>query len=70
MKIASIISSILLSIWVLLTITIIWFDVISSLTYIKISITIGIIIIAIILISLAIKEYGSEKSLREHNYLD
>ena len=70
MKIASIISSILLIIWVILTIGVLWFDVIGMIFYFKISISIGIVIIATILISLAIKEYIDEKELREHNYLD
>jgi len=70
MKIASIISSILLIIWVILTISVLWFDVIGMIFYFKISISIGIVIIATILISLAIKEYIDEKELREHNYLD
>ena len=70
MRIASIISSILLMIWVMLTMGVIWFDVINTVVYFKISISIGIIIFAIILISLAIKEYGNENKLKEHNYID
>jgi hypothetical protein len=38
--------------------------------YIKLSITIGILAIAVILIALALREYGTEKRLKDHNYLD
>ncbi len=70
MRIASIISSILLILWVILTMGVIWFDVINTIVYFKISISIAIVIVAIILVALAIREYGNEKKLEEHNYLD
>ncbi len=70
MKIATIISSVLLVSWVILTMVKMWSDVLDSTLYIKLSITIGIIVVATILIALAIKEYGSEKKLKDHNYLD
>ncbi|MCO4844741.1 MAG: hypothetical protein KC427_01830 [Sulfurovum sp.] len=70
MKIASIISSVLLVVWVILTMVMMWTDVLDSTIYVKVSITLGIIVVATILIALAIKEYGSEKKLKDHNYLD
>ncbi|WP_373028334.1 hypothetical protein [Sulfurovum sp.] len=70
MKIATIISSVLLVSWVILTMVKMWSDVLDSTLYIKLSITMGIIVVATILIALAIKEYGSEKKLKDHNYLD
>jgi len=70
MKIATIISSALLVIWVILTMVMMWSDVLDSTLYIKLSITMGIIVVATILIALALKEYGSEKKLKDHNYLD
>ena len=70
MKIVSIISSLLLVIWVILTMVMMWTDVLDSEIYVKLSITLGIIVVATILIALAIKEYGSEKKLKDHNYLD
>jgi hypothetical protein len=30
----------------------------------------GIVVVSIILIALAFKEYGSEKKLKDHDYLD
>lgn len=70
MKIATIISSVLLVTWVILTMVKMWSDVLDSTLYIKLSITMGIIVVATILIALAFKEYGSEKKLKDHNYLD
>jgi len=70
MKIATIISTVLLVVWVLLTIAVMWTDAIDSSMYIKLSITMGIVVVATILIALALREYGTEKKLKDHNYLD
>jgi hypothetical protein len=70
MKMATIISTILLVIWVILTIVVMWTDELDTTIYVKLSVTMGIIVVATILIALAIKEYGSEKKLKDHNYLD
>ena len=70
MKIATIISTILLVIWVILTMVVMWTDELDSTLYIKISVSLGIVVVATILIALALKEYGSEKKLKDHNYLD
>jgi hypothetical protein len=47
-----------------------WTDELDTTIYVKLSVTMGIIVVATILIALAIKEYGSEKKLKDHNYLD
>ena len=70
MKIATIISTILLVIWVILTMIGMWTDELDTTLYIKISVSLGIVVVATILIALALKEYGSEKKLKDHNYLD
>ena len=70
MKIATIISTILLVIWVILTMIVMWTDELDGTLYVKLSITIGIVVVATILIALALREYGSEKKLKDHNYLD
>ena len=70
MKIATIISTILLVIWVILTMVVMWTDELDTTLYIKLSITIGIVVGATILIALALREYGSEKKLKDHDYLD
>ena len=70
MKIATIISTILLVIWVILTMVVMWTDELDTTFYIKLSISMGILVVATILIALALREYGSEKKLKDHNYLD
>ena len=70
MKIATIISTILLVIWVILTMIVMWTDELDGTLYVKLSVTIGIVVLATILIALALREYGSEKKLKDHNYLD
>ena len=70
MKIATIISTVLLVIWVIMTMAMMWTDAIDGSMYVKLSITMGIVVVATILIALALKEYGSEKKLKDHNYLD
>ena len=70
MKIATIISTILLVIWVILTMVMMWTDALDGSMYVKLSVTMGIVVVATILIALALREYGSEKKLKDHNYLD
>jgi uncharacterized membrane protein (DUF485 family) len=70
MKIATIISSILLVVWVILTMLAMWTEHIDISLYVKLSITLGILISSIIVIAIAVREYGSEKKMKDHNYLD
>ena len=70
MKIATIISTVLLVIWVLMTMAMMWTNSIDGDIYIKLTITMGIVVVATILIALALREYGTEKKLKDHNYLD
>ena len=53
-----------------MTMAMMWTDAIDGSMYIKLSITMGIVVVATILIALALREYGSEKKLKDHNYLD
>jgi len=70
MKIATIISTLLLVIWVILTMAVLWTDSIDTDMYIKLTITMGIVMVSTVLIALALREYGTEKKLKDHNYLD
>ena len=70
MRIATIISTLLLVIWVILTMVVMWTDALDSAIYVKLSVTMGIVVVATILIALALREYGTEKKLKDHNYLD
>jgi hypothetical protein len=47
-----------------------WTEALDSAMYIKLTITMGIVVVATILIALALREYGTEKKLKDHNYLD
>jgi hypothetical protein len=53
-----------------MTMAIMWTDSIDGDIYIKLTITMGIVVVATILIALALREYGTEKKLKDHNYLD
>ena len=70
MKIATIISTVLLVVWVLLTMLVLWTDALDSSMYVKLSVTMGIVVVATMLIAIALREYGTEKKLKDHNYLD
>jgi len=70
MKIATIISTLLLVIWVILTMAVLWTNSIDTDMYIKLTITMGIVMVSTVLIALALREYGTEKKLKDHNYLD
>lgn len=70
MRIATIVSSLLLVLWVILTMVVMWTDALDSSLYVKLSVTMGIVIVATILIAIALREYGTEKKLKDHNYLD
>jgi len=70
MRIATIVSSLLLVLWVILTMVVMWTDALDSSLYVKLSVTMGIVIAATILIAIALREYGTEKKLKDHNYLD
>ena len=70
MRIAMIVSSILLIVWVVLTMLVMWTGVLDSDMYIKLSITMAVVLGATILIALALREYGTEKKLKDHNYID
>jgi len=70
MKIATITSIVLLVLWIGLTMGVMWTDSIGADTYIKLTITLGILIAASIVIAIALREYGSDKKLKEHHYLD
>ena len=70
MKIATIVSIVLLVLWIGLTMAMMWTQSVSADMYIKLTITMGILIVASIVIAIALREYGSEKKLKDHNYLD
>ncbi len=60
----------MLVIWVIMTMLVMWTDALDGSMYVKLSITMGIVVVATILIALALREYGTDKKLKDHNYLD
>ena len=70
MKLATIISSTLLILWVILTLIVVWTNTLSQTLYIKLSFTMGIIAIVSIVIALALREYATDKKLKDDNYID
>jgi hypothetical protein len=70
MKIAGIIISILLAIWVVLSIARVWGDIISWSNYIKVTITLGLLAVAVGIIALIIREFIKESDMKKDNYID
>ena len=70
MKIAGIIISALLGIWVILSIARVWGDVISWSNYIKVTITMALLAVAVGVIALIINEFIKEKDMKKDNFID
>ena len=71
MKIAGIIVSILLIIWVGASIAFMWGnELIKVNTYIKLTITLGILAVAVGIIAMIFNEYFKEKKYKDEKFLD
>ena len=70
MKIAGIIISALLGIWVILSIARVWGDLISWSNYIKVTITMALLAVAVGIIALIINEFIKEKDMKKDNFID
>ncbi len=70
MKIAGVIVAIILFIYSILLIGQIWGDWMKWSTFIKVSITAGIVVVAIGIIALILREIFEEKTLKDNNFLD
>ncbi|CAG0996914.1 hypothetical protein MTYP_02614 [Methylophilaceae bacterium] len=70
MKIAAIISITVIIAWALLTILQVWIEVVSGAVYLKLSMTAGIIVIVSMVIGLAVKDYLSEKKMKDDGFID
>jgi magnesium-transporting ATPase (P-type) len=69
MKIASNITIVSISIWFILTILLIWSEIIDFVLYSKISITLFIIVISVVAIAIIKREYNSEEQMKKDKYL-
>lgn len=56
--------------WMLLALAQLWFDLLAIDVFIKASISAGILLLLIIIVSLVIREYLSDNDLKNKNFLD
>ena len=70
MKIASIISGILFVLYAILLLLQLWVDVVSWSTFVKLTITAGVLIVVTFGVALLYREYIEEKHMKDDNYID
>lgn len=58
------------TLWAILAIMQLWFELIPADIFMKITITAGVIVTVALVITLAIREYISGKDLKSKNYID
>lgn len=56
--------------WALLAIAQLWIQPVSAQVFVKLSITAGILIAIILVVTLAVREYFSEKKMRDNGFID
>lgn len=56
--------------WALLAIAQIWIEPVSAQVFVKLSITAGILIAIILVVTLAVREYFTEKKMRDNGFID
>lgn len=70
MKITSILCLLILVAWGVCALIQLWFTPMSALTFIKLSVTAGILDVVILIIGLCKREYCDEKEIKKGGYLD
>ena len=70
MKLASIVTGVILVLYAVFALVWLWGESISWETFIKTSITAGVIVVATLGLALLYREYVEEKSMKEEKYLD
>jgi len=70
MKIASIITGIVLLFYAVFALVWLWGDSIPSAVFVKTTITAGVIVVATLGLALLYREYVEEKNMKEEKYLD
>ncbi len=70
MKLASVITGIVLVLYAIFALVQLWGTVVSWATFVKISITAAVIVIAALGLAMLYREYIEEKSMKEDKYLD
>ncbi|HEC45353.1 MAG TPA: hypothetical protein ENI25_00860 [Epsilonproteobacteria bacterium] len=70
MKLASVITGIVLILYAIFALVQLWMTVVSWATFVKVSITAAVIVIATLGLAMLYREYIEEKSMKEDKYLD
>lgn len=56
--------------WALLAVVQLWFQIISGAVFLKLSITAGVAVIIILIVTLAIREYLTDKEMKSKGFID
>ena len=70
MKIASIVSGMVFVLYAILLLLQLWVDVVSWSTFVKLTITAGVLIVVTFGVALLYREYIEEKSMKDDKYID
>ena len=70
MKLASVITGVVLILYAIFALIQLWGTVVSWATFVKVSITAAVIVIAALGLAMLYREYIEEKSMKEDKYLD
>ena len=70
MKLASVITGIILAVYAIFALAQLWMTVVSWATFVKVSITAAVIVIVTLGLAMLYREYIEEKSMKEDKYLD
>lgn len=70
MKLASVITGVVLVLYAIFALVQLWMTVVSWATFVKVSITAAVIVIATLGLAMLYREYIEEKSMKEDKYLD
>lgn len=70
MKIGALICVMIAVGWVMLAIAQLWFLIVTAEVFIKLSISAGLLFVLILCVSLALREYTTEKKQKRDGYID
>jgi membrane protein implicated in regulation of membrane protease activity len=70
MKIASVITGVIFTLFAILLLVQIWVEIMPWATFMKLTVTAGVIIIVTFGLAMLYREYIEEKSMKEDKYLD
>lgn len=56
--------------WVFLALVQLWFSPLSNELFFKLSVTAGVLLVAVVVVTLVVREYLSEKKLKQDGFID